>query len=180
MKRIETERMVLRPWTTDDAGECFLLAKNPNVGPHAGWKPHADAEESRKIIEEIFLPAGAWAVTMRESGRIVGCVGLEPDKTRPDVASRELGYWLAEEYWGKGLMTEAARAVIDYGFETLLLEVLAICTGPENRRSQNVIQKCGFSYEGTLRRSYKIFDGSVRDTLHYSLLREEWVSCRSK
>ena len=71
-------------------------------------------------------------------------------------------------------MTEAAKAVIDYGFSKLELAVLAICTGPENKRSQRVIEKCGFSYEGRQRKGYRIYDGTDRDNLLFSMTREEW------
>lgn len=175
LKQIETERLNLRGWTLQDAEACYRHAKNPNVGPHAGWKPHEDVKESEKIIVEIFQPNNAWAIVDKSNETIIGCIGLEPDKRRPDISSRELGYWLAEEYWGKGIMTEAAKAVIEYAFTQMELDIVSICTSPENKRSQGVIEKCCFTYEGMLRKSYKIYDGSTRDTLCYSLLKEEWM-----
>ena len=89
-----------------------------------------------------------------------------------------MGYSLAKESWGKGYMTEAARAVIDYAFEEFDLVVLAICTGPENKRSQRVIEKCGFKFEGIQRKGYHIYNGTDRDNLVYSMLREEWEESR--
>ena len=174
MKEIQTERLLLRLWRKEDAESLYAYASDPDVGPHAGWKPHADVNESLKIIETLFLPNDVWAITIKETGRIIGSVGLEPDKRRPGVKSRELGYALAKEFWGKGVMTEAAKAVINFAFEVYGLEVISICTGPANKRSQGVIQNCGFVYEGTERKAYKIYDGSIRDTKCYSILREEW------
>jgi len=174
MKEIETQRLRLRLWTKEDAKELFAYATSPNVGPSAGWKPHENIEESQKIIEQLFLQNDVWAVTLKESGKIVGSIGIEFDKRRPGVSSKELGYSLSEQYWGKGIMTEAAKAVIDFGFSKLGLEVIAACTGPQNARSQRVIEKCGFVYEGTERRTFKIYDGTIRDSKCYSLLREEW------
>ena len=176
MKRIETERLILDKWTTseEDIKGLYEYAKNPDVGPNAGWKPHDSEAESREIIEEMFIPHDVWAIREKASGKVIGSIGLEPDKRRENVNSREMGYSLAKESWGKGYMTEAARAVIDYAFEELDLVVLAICTGPENNRSQRVIEKCGFKFEGIQRKGYHIYDGTDRDNLVYSMLREEW------
>lgn len=174
MRKLETERLRLSPWTRKDASDLYEYARNPNVGPHAGWKPHSDLKESKQIIKTIFLPNQVWAIREKESGRAIGSIGFETDKYRPGVNSRELGYSLSEAYWGKGLMTEAAKEVIRYGFDEMGLEMVCICTGPENLRSQNVIRKCGFTYEGTLRRAYKIYDGTLRDVLCHSLLKEDY------
>jgi len=176
MKTIETERLILKKWTLsdEDIDGLYDFAKNPNVGPNAGWAPHASREESREIIENIFLPYHVWSIREKATGRIIGNIGLEPDRRREDVNSMELGYSLAEDAWGKGYMTEAARAVIDYGFREFGLVVMGICTGPDNVRSQRVIEKCGFVYEGRQRKGYHIFDGTDRDNLVYSMLREEW------
>lgn len=174
MKTLETERLILNEWTLSDAEDLYAYAKNPNVGPHAGWSPHKSVDESKEIITELFLPVGAWAIRLKESGRVVGSIGLEPDKYRPDANSREMGYSLAEDQWGKGIMTEAATAVLHFGFRELGLDQMGICTGELNKRSQRVIEKCGFRYEGTLRRNYKVYDGSIRDSMIFSMLRSEY------
>ena len=112
----------------------------------------------------------------------MGSIGLERDRRREDVASREMGYSLGKAFWGKGYMTEAAKAVIDYAFtqEKEPIVILAICTGPDNQRSQRVIEKCGFVYEGRQRKGYHIYDGSDRDNLVYSMLREEWEQRKNR
>ena len=174
MKPIETERLILKPWSEDDAADLYAYAKDTNVGPHAGWKPHSDVAESLRIIQTLFLPNDVWAITIKGSGKIIGSVGLEPDKKRPGVNSSELGYSLSKEYWGKGVMTEAAKAVMKFAFEVFKSEVIAAQTGPSNKRSQGVLLKCGFTYEGTMRKVYKTYDGTIRDNKCYSILREEW------
>lgn len=176
---LETERLILRMWKKKDAAELYAYAKNPNVGAHAGWKPHDSVAESRMIIGTVFLTNMCWAIVDKETDRVIGSIGLEKDKFRPDVNSRELGYSLSEEYWGRGLMTEAARRMIRYAFETLKLEVLMIRTGDANLRSQRVIEKCGFQYEGTLRRTYRVYDGTIREVRCYSMLKEEYAAAAS-
>lgn len=182
MKEIETQRLLLTPWkaTRQDAEGLYAYAKDPDVGPRAGWSPHGSVEESLKIIKEIFMPADVWAVREKNSGRIVGSIGLENDRRREGVNSREMGYSLAKDCWGRGYMTEAARAVMDYGFENFGLTVMGICTSPDNKRSQRVIEKCGFKFEGRQRRGYHIFDGSDRDNMVYSILREEWEALKKE
>jgi putative acetyltransferase len=85
----------------------------------------------------------------------------------------ELGYALAEEHWGKGFMTEAVEAAIRYGFSELELSMIAIYRDPRNQRSGRVIDKSGFTYEGTLRRAHTVYNGEVRDVACYSMTREE-------
>ena len=179
MKEIETERLRLRLWRKDDAGGLYAYAKDPDVGPHAGWKPHESVNESLHIIKNLFIPNKVWAITLKNSGQIIGSIGFEPDKRRPGIKSKELGYALSKEYWGNGLMTEAAKAAVDFAFENYNLDILAVCTGQPNKRSQRVIQKCGFTYEGTERMVYVTYNGTIRDSRCYSLLREEWEDMKA-
>ena len=122
--------------------------------------------------------AGEGSGAKFKTGVAIGSIGFEPDNRRPEIKARELGYSLAEDYWGLGLMTEAGRAVIDYGFSAMDLQVISIETAPDNERSQRVIEKLGFKFEGCLRDSYLTIDDKVRDTFVYSILRSEWQASR--
>jgi len=173
--QIETERLILRMWNRSDAAQLYDYAKDPDVGPNAGWKPHANVGESRMIIDTLFRTNETWAIVEKETGVVVGSIGLEPDKYRPGVQSREMGYSLAKSRWGKGYMTEAAKKLISYAFDVLSLQILMIRTSETNIRSQRVIEKCGFKYEGTLRRAYRMYDGNIREVRCYSMLREEYL-----
>ncbi|WP_425755845.1 GNAT family N-acetyltransferase [Ihubacter sp. rT4E-8] len=174
MKTLETERLNLTMFTMNDAQELYDYAKNPNVGPHAGWAPHKSPEESAEIIRSLLIPTEAWAIRVKGEGKVVGIISLEPDRLRPDADSRELGYNLAEDHWGHGYMTEAAKEVLRFAFCELHLKQVGICTSKVNFRSQRIIEKCGFVYEGTLRRTYLTYDGSLRDSMVFSILKEEW------
>ena len=171
---LETERLILRGWKRRDAAALYAYAKNPNVGPNAGWKPHADVMESLSIITRMFQQNTTWAITMKGDDTPIGSIGFEPDAYRPNIRSREMGYSLNQDYWGQGIMTEAARRLLKYGFEELGLSSVMIRTGEANERSQRVIAKCGFRYEGTLRRCYRMYNGEIRDSRVYSMLREEY------
>lgn len=178
--QLETKRLILRTWKKSDAKDLYSYAKNPAVGPRAGWKPHESEAESRKIIGEVFLQNTVWAIVWKESGAVIGSVGFQEDKFRPGVHSMEMGYSLSEEFWGRGIMTEAALEVLDYGFEYMRLYIISITTGEENTASRRVIEKCGFSYEGMLRKAYKVYDGSIRDIRCYSMFRDEYEKNRGK
>ena len=177
---LTTRRLRLVPWTEADAAELFELARNTNVGPHAGWKPHESLEESLAVIREILIPVPAFKILSLETDLLMGCIALEPDRHRDGIRSRELGYWMGKPYWGQGRVTEAAAALLDYGFSELDLELVSVCTSPANKRSQRVIEKLGFTFEGRRRRCYRVYDGSIRDSLYYSLLREEWMGVAGK
>lgn len=175
MKIIETQRLILDKWNVRrDAKALFKYAQNPNVGPNAGWAPHESLKESKLRIKKLFIPGNIRRITIKGEGVAIGSIGFEEDKRRVDVRSLELGYSLSEKYWGQGIMTEAGLAVIKYTFENTDVEVMSITTAPKNERSKNVIEKLGFKYEGCLRHSYRIYDGRVRDTLVYSMMRQEW------
>ncbi len=171
---LETERLILRRWSRRDADQLYEYAKDPDVGPHAGWKPHSSLAESQMIIIGLFRRNMTWAIVEKETNKIVGSIGFEEDKYRRGVNSREMGYSLSKNHWGRGYMTEAATRLVSYAFEELALDILMIRTGDANIRSRRIIEKCGFRYEGTLRRAYRIYNGTIREVRCYSILREEY------
>ena len=148
--RIETERLILRSWKESDLEDFYAYASHPDVGIHAGWKPHASVEESRKILNMFLADKRVLALELKETGSVVGSLGLEepnPDPM-PDGYGREIGYVLGKEYWGRGLMVEAVKAVIDYCFGVLRFDFLTCGHFTRNDRSRRVIEKCGFTYFG--------------------------------
>ena len=168
---LETPRLKLRPLRLSDADDLYDCCKDPAVGPSAGWKPHESIEETREIMQAVFLDReGIFGMELGENGRIVGSVGLMPYPKRENPLARMIGYSLGRPYWGRGLMTEAVRRVLDYGWEELSLSLISACCYPENARSKSVLQKCGFQYEGTLRLAEVLYDGRVLDHECYILL----------
>ena len=161
---IETERLLLRPFRESDAEAFFKCCQNPNIGNNAGWKPHRSLEESQEILRSVFISQpGIWAIILKEDGRLIGSVGIIPDPKRENPQARMLGYWLDESHWGKGYMTEAVQSVLDYGFNTLQLNLITANCYPHNERSQQVLKRHGFIYEGTLHQAELTYDGHVYD-----------------
>ncbi|NMP38555.1 MAG: GNAT family N-acetyltransferase [Clostridiales bacterium] len=149
---LKTERLILRPWTESDAEECYRYAKDPRVGPIAGWPVHTDIENSRQIIREVLAVPETFAIVLKETGLPVGCVGLKlGESTELTEASDEceLGYWLGVPYWGQGIMPEAAREMLRHAFEDCGMQKVWCAYYDGNERSKRVQEKCGFKYERT-------------------------------
>lgn len=178
MKTIETPRCTLRAWRPEDAADVYAYARSSRVGPMAGWKPHESLEESQKFVRMFQAEDETWALVHRQTGRVIGSIGLHKDSKRdlgPERA-RMLGYVLAEDFWGQGFMLECCNAVLDFAFRELNLELVSIFHFPWNRQSRRVIEKLGFSYEGTLHQSCRIYDGSMEDEVCYVLTRTGYLA----
>ena len=174
MITLETERCILRPFRQSDLEDFFEYAKNPNVGPNAGWQPHNSIEESQEILQNFIDGDEVWALVYKENNKLIGSVGLHKDHLRSTTDVRMLGYVLSEDYWGLGIMPEAAAAAITYAFEQLDISLVTVNHYTSNVRSKRVIDKLGFQYEGTLRHCSRIYDGTIHDLSCYSMSREEW------
>lgn len=148
---METDRILLRHWRDDDAETLFKWASDPDVGPRAGWPPHKSVEESREVIKNFFSNDDTWAIELKETFEIIGCIGvLRSSVSNLKIAGNEceVGYWVAKPYWGKGICTEALRLVIDYCFNVNKFNAIWGDYFPENPASGKVMEKCGFKDTG--------------------------------
>lgn len=148
--RIETGRLVLRAWRESDLADFYEYASVDGVGQMAGWLPHKSMEESKQILDLFIREKKTFALEYKENGKVIGSLGLETRDGALDVPEesmgREIGYVLSRDYWGRGLMPEAVRAVIDYCFRELDFDWLACGHFIRNDRSRRVVEKCGFVY----------------------------------
>ncbi len=127
------------------------MLSNPEVGPRAGWPPHKSVEESLEIIRNVFSGEGMWAIVLKETSEVIGCVGYlsaEYSNLNIEKDQCEVGYWIAKPYWGKGICTEALRAVVDYCFNVKGVSVLWGDYFPDNQASGKVMENCGFKDTG--------------------------------
>jgi len=176
---LTTERLILRPVEKNDLRLINKYASNPNIGPHAGWKPHESKTETREIMDRLFLDMETvWAITLKDDPHFRGAISLENDPKRNNKNARMMGYWLNEEDWGKGYMTEAAMEVLRYAFEELDLPIVTCNCFTYNERSRHVIEKMGLKFEGIVRQAEERFDGEVLDLRMYSLTSEEYFGRR--
>ena len=175
---LETPRLLLRPWQERDAERLYEYAKDPDVGPMAGWPVHTSVENSLTIIQTVFSAPETYAVCPKESGEAVGSIGLKFGDTT-DMTQREdeceLGYWIGKPFWGRGLIPEAAQALIRRAFEDLHVRAIWCGYYDGNEKSRRVQEKCGFVYHHTAHDLEVPLLGEIR-TGHTSLLtREDWL-----
>lgn len=144
---IKTKNLCLRPWRESDAECLYHFAKNPNIGPIAGWPPHESVEYSLNIIKTIFVRKECYAVT--KNNIPIGCAELliHPDGNHWwGEGSAELGYWIAEEFHNRGYATEASKELIKRAFEDLNIQRIFATYKQENTASKRVLEKLGFKY----------------------------------
>ena len=171
---IKTNRLLLRPFTEGDAADLYEYAKDPRVGPPAGWPPHKSQADSLEIIRTVFAAPHTFALVDRATGRVIGSAGFT-GKPRPEfpTPNDELGYALAAGFWGRGLMPEAAEELLRYAFQDLGLAAVWCSHYADNLQSRRVIEKCGFLFQFEA----PILDaptGTEKPARFYVLTREDW------
>ena len=146
---LETNRLILRPWCEDDAEDLYTYASDPEVGPPAGWLPHASVENSREIIRTVLSAPDTFAVCLKENGKPIGSIGFHRNDLAESDDEYELGYWIGKPFWGQGLIPEAAREMLRYAFEDLKMNRIWCGYYDGNEKSRRVQQKLGFDYHHT-------------------------------
>lgn len=177
MFMLETERLILRKWTEEDADSLFEYAKCPEVGPIAGWPPHKSAHESLDVIRNVFCGEECYAICEKGSNKPIGAIELKlngyTDMTERDDEC-ELGYWLGKPFWGKGYMTEAAREIIRHGFEDIGMNTIWSGYYEGNQKSKRVQEKAGFIYHHTCENMSVPLLDEVRTGHTNVLTKEHW------
>ena len=148
--RIETDRLILRAWQENDLADFYKYASVPGVGEKAGWSHHQSMEESARILGHFIDGKKTFALELKENYKVIGSLGLEPRADNAglsdELQGREIGYVLSKDYWSRGLMPEAVKAVIAYCFDELNFDYLTCGHFDHNDRSRRVVEKCGFTF----------------------------------
>lgn len=178
---LTTERLILRPWKETDAESLFEHAKDPAVGPIAGWPPHRNIEESLDIIRNVFSGRECYAICLKSDHHAIGCIELMLNGKTSLTESGdecELGYWLGQKFWGQGLMPEAARELLRHSFENLQMRTIWCGYYDGNAKSSRVQEKLGFVYHHT-RENVSVSLLSETRTEHINCLtKERWMKLR--
>jgi RimJ/RimL family protein N-acetyltransferase len=151
--KLTTERLILRHWEESDAESLYEYAKDPDVGPIAGWQPHGSVEESRNIIKNVLSGPEAYAVCLKEDNKAVGAIelmlgGSSVNSIKSDDEC-ELGFWIGKPFWGQGLIPEAAKEMLRRAFEDLNMNKVWCGYYHGNEKSKRVQEKVGFCYQYT-------------------------------
>lgn len=176
---LTTGRLLLRPWRESDAESLYEYAKDPEVGPIAGWPVHTSVEDSREIIREVLSAEETYAVCLKENGKPIGSIGLmvgaASNLKLPDREG-EIGYWIGVPFWGQGLIPEAVKELLRHGFEDLKLEKIWCGYFEGNIKSKRVQEKCGFVYHHTNEDIYWKLMDDIRTEHITCMSREDWCS----
>ncbi|SHJ77056.1 ribosomal-protein-alanine N-acetyltransferase [Hathewaya proteolytica DSM 3090] len=148
---LETDRLILRAWKESDLNDFFEYASVEGVGEMAGWPHHSSIEVSKKILKAFMDGKNVFAIVYKENGKVIGSLGMHESWANDEVEYKELklkqiGYVLSKDYWGKGLMPEAVKELINFCFNKCGVEALTIGHFLHNNQSKRVIEKCGFKF----------------------------------
>lgn len=170
---LETQRLILRPFVLEDAAEVQRLAGAWEVArttlniPH----PYQDGMAESWIARQAENQDNHnFAIVLRASSQLCGCIGLALDSAN---RTAEIGYWIGVPFWNHGFCTEAAGAILGYGFSTRHLHKIQACHLGCNPASGRVMQKIGMTREGTLHEHVLRHD-ERHDLVCYGILRSEW------
>lgn len=182
MNRIlHTERLTLRAFRLEDAEAVTHWVSDKRVAEMTTLIPHPyQLADAMTWLERVTTyhnesPHQIFAIVLRESGDLIGCIGLHRNENAPWA---EFGYWLGVPFWGQGFATEALQEVLRLGFQDLGLRRIEACHFAHNPASGRVMQKAGLAYEGRQKlrgqRGDKLFD-----RINYGLIDEEWRGSNS-
>ncbi len=147
MKKLASLRLVLRDFNCNDVKDVYDYASLDTVGPNAGWAPHQTEHESLQIIRHFIEKQDVWAIELKSEKKVIGSIGLHKRINVEGKLLHEIGYVLSTPYEGHGYMTEACKLVLKYAFLELNVEIIKVAHFLGNKKSQRVIEKCGFQYE---------------------------------
>jgi len=179
MKKLETERLILRLWQETDVDDMFEYASDAQVGPNAGWPVHENLETSNRIIKNFITNGDVYAIVLKSENKVIGSLGVHeryPDESLKDLKQREIGYVLNPKYWGRGIMPEAVKHVIKHCFEELNLDLIWCGYFSFNEKSKSVVHKCGFNYRFIENRTLPLLDNKEVEELYYSITRGEYFN----
>ncbi|WP_410511532.1 GNAT family N-acetyltransferase [Paenibacillus sp. BR2-3] len=175
----ETHRLFLRRLNLEDASDYFEFASDPLVTTFTWWDNHKSLEDSVNYINQVidkYNSQGAyhWGIVYKDTNKIIGRTGfVSIDELHKRT---EIGFALSNDFWNMGIITEATKPIIRYGFEELELNRIEGRCNFENLGSEKVMKKLGMTFEGILREQLKV-KGKFTDQKMYSILRREYVSC---
>lgn len=177
--KIETERLILRRFRyTDDDDMLKYWISDPKIQSLYSEPVYRTKQEVKELLDKYIHSYEKndfyrWAITLKKTDECIGQIAYFLVDSNNHFA--EIEYCIGSLFQRKGFATEATKAVIQYGFDKIHLHKVQICHKSINLPSRKVIEKCGFTYEGTLR-DFFYQDGKYIDRLYYSMLRDEFMS----
>lgn len=172
---IETQRLILRGLVEDDIGFLYQHFSKDEINEYSSFDNLTSLEEARDFYKKYIVPTTTrfrLGMVLKDTNELIGTLGFHRFSKKDSCL--EVGGDLMREYWGQGLMTEALKSLIQYGFEHMGLNRIEASTNSKNTRSIRLAERVGFKKEGVLRKKY-FYNGEYHDDIVYSLLKEEWI-----
>ena len=169
---LDTERLHLRHFFERDAQDVFEYASDAQTIKYLTWPAHKNIQESRTIITNLLSNEGTYAVVLKATEKVIGCIDLR----MVFETEASFGYVLNRLYWNKGYMSEALQAALSYMFEELGIELVESCHETENPASGAVMKKCGMQWTH-LAKGETLF-GKTTDNDHYCITKDEWIQSK--
>lgn len=182
-KTIETERLILRPACAEDAEPMFAnWASDPDVTKFLTWPTHESVDVSRFVVESWATESNRedyyqWMIVLKALNEPIGSISVVDMDER--IKKAEIGYCIGKAWWGKGIMSEALSAVMEFLFREVGMNRIEARHDANNPASGRVMKKCGMVYEGTARQ-YGWNNQGVCDICSYAVLREDWEAVNKK
>lgn len=179
---LESNRLLMRPICAGDVAHIQQCVDDVRVSNNLSYTPHPYTMEmaetwTRNVNYGMSLGNCCyWTICEKETGEFVGSMGLSIFREQEYC---EMHYWIAADQWNKGYCTESAKRIVVYVFEKLNMHRLQITHREHNIASKRVIEKCGFTFEGSARESLKRF-GKFENVFSYSILRNEYFALKEK
>lgn len=178
---LKTERLLLRKFTPADAQDMWdNWAKDQRVTKYLTWLPHENIETTQYVLSlwcKDYEKDDYYQWAIEYDGKVIGSISVVRYMNENDSA--ELGYCMGFDYWGKGIMTEAAKAVIAFLFDEVGTNRVAICHAVKNPASGKVAQKCGLTFEGTHKEEFKTTWGEYLDISYYGIVRKDYEKLKN-
>lgn len=175
---LESERLIYRRTTKDDIDEFFYIQLNPNLRRYLGTtKLGNDLEKNRKYFSESNydnLDYYRWTIVKKEDNKILGTIYLNIHDEKAKTAG--IDYWLREDEWSKGYVTEASKKILEFAFDELDLNRIESCGAKDNKGTLRIMEKIGLKYEGTRKQAMFYYYGGVEDLVMYGLTKEEYLN----
>jgi ribosomal-protein-alanine N-acetyltransferase len=176
-KKLETERLILKCFTINDAENMFKnWASDNEVTKYLTWPTHSDVNVSKYVLEQWIQNYGKsdfynWAIVLKEINEPIGSIGTV--KQSDDIKMVHIGYCIGRNWWNKGIISEALTALIKFFFEEVGINRIEARHDPNNPNSGKVMLKCGMKYEGHMKQADKNNQGIV-DTIYYAVIADDY------
>lgn len=184
--QLETERLILRNYKTEDIDDFFEICQNEKVCTMTGFPVYTERQKAVERIEHNIQKPMLFAIVYKENNKVIGNIELFDYKRERfsnlalDENTKEIGFFLHEGYWGKGLIPEAVNALLEYAFEEMQVQDVVIGHAEANAQSGRVQDKLGFNKVGILPNYRTWIDGKTTNFIQRKMTKEDWLKKKEK